>query len=636
MKKIFALISIAAAFAAVSCQKNENAPESAPAKKTVTLTCVIPESSDSKVAIDNQGKTQWEVGDEILIHGKWAGGEYSTTATLTSSDISSDGKTATFTIDAFTDGGYTRGKTTYFASYPASQVAVDNGASSWYSYTYYKTSNAPLMGGCNNVDVDGGNTIYFYNLCGIITFVVDGEFDSYEFVGNNGETVGYNNYCTNLYIKDDGTLNEGFVYSSKVTPLTVITGDVVPDASTLNYICVPGGVNLTDGFTIKFYDGVDLVKVAKSVKGVNLARNSYLPLGNITSHLKDYVAPTSSDHKSEIPTGSATNLAASEPANCYVISSPGTYSFPAVQGNSTTPAGEVFDVELLWETYNNAEAVTANSVIAKVDFEDNVIYFQTPSALKPGNALIAAKGSNGKILWSWHIWIPDGALSVGHYFLFSSGDMMDRNLGALVAASTTSVPIESVGMGYEWGRKDPFPGPSAFGADYDNSSVPGATVSGTINVVHEATSITVATQNPSTIYNVNNGDWNTAPSDELWLSSGAKTIYDPCPAGYKVPSTNDLTELDSSDLSTKTGWATDLDKHYFTIGDPVAVFPLGGYIDDYSTSFKYAYTGWRTVLWFCNSGYGLDVRVNADGTLSRAKKTSPNRSRVGYVRCIVD
>ncbi len=601
MKKIFALISIAAAFAAVSCQKNENAPESAPAKKTVTLTCVIPESSDSKVAIDNQGKTQWEVGDEILIHGKWAGGKYSTTATLTSSDISSDGKTATFTIDAFTDDDYTRGKTTYFASYPASQVAVDNGASSWYSYTYYKTSNAPLMGGCNNVDVDGGNTIYFYNLCGIITFVVDGEFDSYEFVGNNGETVGYNNYCTNLYIKDDGTLNEGFVYSSKVTPLTVVTGDVVPDASTLNYICVPGGVNLTDGFTIKFYDGVDLVKVAKSVKGVNLARNSYLPLGNITSHLKDYVAPTSSDHKSEIPTGSATNLAASEPANCYVISSPGTYSFPAVQGNSTTPAGEVFGVELLWETYNNAEAVTANSVIAKVDFEDNVIYFQTPSALKPGNALIAAKGSNGKILWSWHIWIPENEIQTINESTVFDTPVMDRNLGALDKATTSDASLKTYGMYYQWGRKDPFPGSAAV------SNNVFSTVAGPV-------STNTAIQTPTTFYTAaehdSEGNWNEENITTLW-QDGGKTKYDPCPPGYRVPLFDETKILWEKN---NDNWTYDWTVQYAKTAAYDVVFPLAGWKSGSSVSN----IGSRVLIWSAKNhsiprGYCKIIRQDKGG-----------------------
>ena len=42
-------------------------------------------------------------------------------------------------------------------------------------------------------------------------------------------------------------------------------------------------------------------------------------------------------------------LSSGETANCYVVSAKGTYSFPAVKGNSAESVGNVREAEVLWE-----------------------------------------------------------------------------------------------------------------------------------------------------------------------------------------------------------------------------------------------------------------------------------------------
>ncbi len=92
----------------------------------------------------------------------------------------------------------------------------------------------------------------------------------------------------------------------------------------------------------------------------------------------------------------------------------------------------------------------------------NYVYFTTPAEFVNGNVGIAACDEAGEILWSWNIWAVEGydydleARTVGRY------TVMDRNLGAMAGkeAMQASDPREAAlafGHYYQWGRKDPFP-----------------------------------------------------------------------------------------------------------------------------------------------------------------------------------
>ena len=100
------------------------------------------------------------------------------------------------------------------------------------------------------------------------------------------------------------------------------------------------------------------------------------------------------------------------------------------------------------------------SIIKSVSVDGDAIRFETPEELKNGNALIAAKNEYGTILWSWHIWVCKDydPVATAHVYNNNAGTMMDRNLGA---TSTTQNAVQSLGLMYQWGRKDPFLGPGA-------------------------------------------------------------------------------------------------------------------------------------------------------------------------------
>ena len=232
--------------------------------------------------------------------------------------------------------------------------------------------------------------------------------------------------------------------------------------------------------------------------------------------------------------GGGISLASKGTANCYIVSSKGTYSFPTVKGNSSQYVGAVASAVVLWESFGTSQTPLVGDLISKVSYSDGIITFQTNDTFKEGNAVIAAKDAKGKILWSWHIWLTDQPL--GQVYYKNAGTMMDRNLGA---TSATPGDVGALGLLYQWGRKDPFLGSSSI----SSNSVAKSTITWPSAVKSTSSNGTIAyaTANPTTFITYNsNYDWyyTGSPSTDntRWTTSGkTKSIYDPCPAGWRVP-----------------------------------------------------------------------------------------------------
>ena len=144
--------------------------------------------------------------------------------------------------------------------------------------------------------------------------------------------------------------------------------------------------------------------------------------------------------------------------------------------------------------------------------------------------------------------------------------MMDRNLGATsvvpvwMGAETTD--YSTYGLYYQWGRKDPFP--------YIGSIVP----SGVIKTYDHSNSVEYSVQNPTVV----SVDWNNRES--TW--SIDKTMYDPCPSGWRVP-----------DPSAWSGWIHEMvnagyQESYKSVmapfSTPMAYYPNTDRVEGYSTS----------------------------------------------------
>ena len=226
-----------------------------------------------------------------------------------------------------------------------------------------------------------------------------------------------------------------------------------------------------------------------------------------------------------------TDLSAAGTANCYLIQGAGDYKFRSVIGNTDATVGNVKSVEVLWESFGTDEMPNVGDLIASVSYKNGYIRFSTLENFRDGNAVIAAKNSKGTILWSWHIWCAEEGWQEQVYYN-NAGTMMDRNLGA---TSATPGDVGALGLLYQWGRKDPFLGSSSI------SSPVLAVSTGTWNVASDG-SITNTEENPMTFY--------MSLADGTWASS--KTVYDPCPSGWRVPDGGDngvwATAIGSSDF----------------------------------------------------------------------------------------
>ena len=233
------------------------------------------------------------------------------------------------------------------------------------------------------------------------------------------------------------------------------------------------------------------------------------------------------------PTPAPIDLSASGTANCYIVSAPGTYSFKAVKGNSDETWASAAQAEVLWESFGTDEVPDKGAIISSVSFANGRVTFSTPATLKNGNAVIAVEYANKTICWSWHIWVCEGydPDATGQVYYREAGTMMDRNLGA---TSATPGEAGALGLLYQWGRKDPFLGSSSISSHTLAASTinwPESKPSADYGDVHNSIMY------PTTFIKYKSSaetDWiYDGPDNKLWAAE--KTIYDPCPYGWKVP-----------------------------------------------------------------------------------------------------
>lgn len=247
---------------------------------------------------------------------------------------------------------------------------------------------------------------------------------------------------------------------------------------------------------------------------------------NVTLDIETGVTGETSENPMDISAVPPQPLPSIRTANCYIISKGGIYSFPTVKGNSSESVGSVATAEVLWESSGTDKAISTGSLISSVKHQDGLITYEVPEDFSEGNAVIAAKDKEGRILWSWHIWLTD--TPEAQTYARSAGVMMDRNLGAV---SATPGEDGTAGLLFQWGRKDPFPGSS------ESGKLSFSTIDWPSPVQSSATSGTVsyAVEHPTTFItgSKGNNDWLQVQNDSLW--SAGKTIYDPCPEGWRIP-----------------------------------------------------------------------------------------------------
>ncbi|MFI3302376.1 MAG: fimbrillin family protein [Rikenellaceae bacterium] len=230
-------------------------------------------------------------------------------------------------------------------------------------------------------------------------------------------------------------------------------------------------------------------------------------------------------------------------------------------------------LELIWSEFNVKNLIEFEQSEGCYGVGKELAKF-TLTTQAMGNILIGLKKRGGdNYLWSWHIWItdydpdnPDERVYLPDYevngFYNYGREIMDRNLGAMSCEGSSS---SSYGLYYQWGRKDPF---YSYGYYYNGDCSASPEVSTTVEIAKDG-SVLNCFYNPTIFYYTlvypndpyyssgddigNNYDYNRWGGCENSISStpfeNDKTIYDPCPEGWRVPSGSSWSGFDSGNFS---------------------------------------------------------------------------------------
>ena len=252
------------------------------------------------------------------------------------------------------------------------------------------------------------------------------------------------------------------------------------------------------------------------------------------------------------------DLSAKGTANSYIINKSGVYSFDARKmGNGVSAQGanaEELDpkaAKLMWQDQKD--------LISDIQLKDGRMVFKVGT--NEGNAVVAVTDDADKVLWSWHLWVtPYNPAKEIDKRKFNGVSWMDRNLGAMTAAWDLNGRVK--GLVYQWGRKDPFPvleGWEDLNPAVAIYNAAGETTEIEQVVVDQTNNLANAIANPMTFYsglrnNEGQGpyDWYTttdfaAQNNGLWETADRqKTMFDPCPAGWRVPKSESWAHLNNN------------------------------------------------------------------------------------------
>ena len=305
-------------------------------------------------------------------------------------------------------------------------------------------------------------------------------------------------------------------------------------AQVMNFYCTTGSVpaNFEGGFIEISSDNVHVV---------------YIPIGSLDTFIPLDTEGTSNSYIADRGAASYSFTATIMGNGADGIIDEG--KFEDASGNILTKAGGAnihpLSAKLLWQD--------TDELVEQVALVNGRV--QVKMGRSRGNALIAVydkanpNAEDAKVLWSWHLWctpvpqiIEYTAPRTGHEYT-----IMDRNVGA---TTSTLGLVTTQGLQYQFGRKDPF----TTSLDYDEEVAVFLRNVRSDSLPHlfsyeEPLTIAQAIGKPDVFIhrmNVSGGKWcETSEMKYLWgnpegqveyfPSLTVKTIYDPCPIGYKVP-----------------------------------------------------------------------------------------------------
>ena len=313
-------------------------------------------------------------------------------------------------------------------------------------------------------------------------------------------------------------------------------------------------------------------------------------------------------------------------ANCYMVHTAGNYILPLVYGNAikdgetnaaaytgiesgntttTFPRHDDNVIKAPWIKDNDIKVASAEllwqdvqGLVTKVGISGDYLTLTVgkDADAQEGNAVVAAKDGDGKIVWSWHIWVTKQTFA--ELTTISTGNhdykVTPVNLGWVGDAKSAT----GYNTYYQWGRKDAFiPSTGTGNTNHAVYNINGETVTG-LTFSDADASIGDNIKNPMRFYRsfYTHGPTNTlfynmwdaqqTSHDGNIKTATVKTVYDPCPAGFCVPTSNLYNYMESVSEAIFL-WSDEYKGRTLTVASPNLFFPASGYRDFSNSSLNY-------------------------------------------------
>lgn len=330
-------------------------------------------------------------------------------------------------------------------------------------------------------------------------------------------------------------------------------------------------------------------------------------------------------------------------------------------------------VDVAWEILENGTTLAEKGALISVEPISGNKVKVTSVQNKRGNALVVLKDSKETILWSWHIWVVGEKLKDQTFNnLANKPTFHNINLGATTSTFDSS---NAIGLYYQYGRKDPFVIAKAIARPKSAPYVCGPELTDMIERTNDNAKISWTIKNPGTriirtaseqSYRTPRafGDWciPQGEAENYWgpNNDNGKTIYDPCPSGYKVPSSSAFANFSGGKGTEKAGFLfnasnysdTELTKDAYEADNlGIAYFPYTGAMlqgmvresssSDYSNPSKenslhmYRWRGW---YWTTEikpaSETRNDVVLFLDNSSTTLLTATATRASANNIRCV--
>lgn len=286
----------------------------------------------------------------------------------------------------------------------------------------------------------------------------------------------------------------------------------------------------------------------------------------------------------------------------------------------------------------------ASTPVVRDGSGDAYLEFEVRQAdIRNGNAVIAVT-KNNVVVWSWHLWFaPQNVLNTtpvtnfqNHTYNFTNetlgwkytswngttyssprsvqvkveqtyGQAGGKQIGYITITQNNGNVRQGYPTFYQFGRKDAFPGTDALA---QGSFTP----NGSNNI-----SIPNGIQNPGTFYTWGSS-WNTGYNQyNLWSMENTttgwndnaviKTIYDPSPAGFKMPASNAFTGFttngqNNGPMNVSGAWENGWNfNNKISSPDATVYFPASGYRYAYNSDGLLYYVGHNGYFWSAVPGH---------------------------------